>query len=89
MPQPPLAMEENLSRHARLLVLPDRLAPLLHEETTVTVTCAQIRDAITEAFAELASRPAIALDSDGAGATSTGDPQGADDPGTAADLDDQ
>jgi hypothetical protein len=82
-------MEEILSRHARHLVLPDRLAPLVHEESTVAVTRAQIREAITEAFAELASRPAIALDSEGAGAASTGDAQGADDPGAAADLDDQ
>jgi len=74
---------------ARLLVLPDRLAPLVHEETTIAGTRAQIRDAITEALAELASLPTIAVDAEGAGAAGAGDAQGADDPGAAADPDDQ
>jgi len=74
---------------ARLLVLPDRLAPLVHEETTIAGTRAQIRDAIAEALAELASLPAIAVDAEGAGTAGAGDAQGADDPGAAADPDDQ
>lgn len=74
---------------ARLLVLPDRLAPLVHEESTIAGTRAQIRDAITEALAELASLRAIAVDAEGAGAAGAGDAQGADDPGAAADPDDQ
>jgi len=74
---------------ARLLVLPDRLAPLVHEESTIAGTRAQIRDAITEALAELASLPAIAVGAEGAGAAGAGDAQGADDPGAAADPDDQ
>lgn len=74
---------------ARLLVLPDRLAPLVHEETTIAGTRAQIRDAIAEALAELASLPAIAVDAEGAAAAGAGDAQGADDPGAAADPDDQ
>ena len=74
---------------ARLLVLPDRLAPLVHEESTIAGTRAQIRDAITEALAELAGLPVVAVEPSGTRAPGAGDPQCADDPGAAADPDDR
>ncbi|MBM3556075.1 MAG: terminase small subunit, Nu1 [Alphaproteobacteria bacterium] len=79
-----------LSRlRARLLVLPDRLAPLVHEETSVAGTRESIRRAVAEALEELASLPAIARDAEGAGAARAGGAQGADDPGAATEPDDQ
>ena len=42
---------------ARLLVLPDRLAPLCHEETTIAGVRDQIRKAVREALDELAAPP--------------------------------
>ena len=50
-----IAVLERL--RARLLVLPDRLAPLVHEETTIAGARASIRDAIAEALTELSSLP--------------------------------
>lgn len=45
---------------SRLLVLPDRVAPLVREETTIAGARSQIRAAIAEALAELASQPIVA-----------------------------
>lgn len=45
---------------ARLLVLPDRLAPLVHEETTIAGARASIRETIAEALTELSSLPVAA-----------------------------
>jgi phage terminase Nu1 subunit (DNA packaging protein) len=42
---------------ARILVLPDRLAPLVHEETTIAGARASIREAIAETLTELSSLP--------------------------------
>ena len=50
-----IAVLERL--RARLLVLPDRLAPLVHEETTIAGARASIREAIAEALTELSSLP--------------------------------
>jgi phage terminase Nu1 subunit (DNA packaging protein) len=52
---------------ARLLVLPDRLAPLWHQETTIAGVRDQIRKAVREALDELAATPVVAADPDGAG----------------------
>ena len=50
-----------LSRlRARLLVLPDRLAPLCHEETTIAGVRDQIRKSVREALDELAATPVAA-----------------------------
>ncbi len=60
------AWTEVLSRlRARLLVLPDRLAPLIHEETTIAGARAIIRQGIAEALAELAAMPVTATDPGG------------------------
>jgi len=75
---------------ARLLVLPDRIAPLVHEETTIAGAREQIRDAIAEALAELARLPiAVASDGEGSGAPGQGHAEGAGDPGATAGGDDQ
>jgi phage terminase Nu1 subunit (DNA packaging protein) len=50
-----IAVLERL--RARLLVLPDRLAPLVHEETTIAGARASIRETIAEALTELSSLP--------------------------------
>jgi hypothetical protein len=77
-----IAVLERL--RARLLVLPDRLAPLVHEETTIAGARASIREAIAEALTELSSLPVDkAPDPDGepspdpGGAPITGDPDAA------------
>jgi phage terminase Nu1 subunit (DNA packaging protein) len=69
---------------ARILVLPDRLAPLCHEETTIAGVRDQIRKAVREALDELAATPVVvAADPDGTGAAgecgadSAGDPEAA------------
>jgi len=75
---------------ARLLVLPDRLAPLVHEETTIAGARASIRGIITEALAELSSLPVTAApDPERAGTPGPGGAQGAVDPGAAAAGDDR
>jgi phage terminase Nu1 subunit (DNA packaging protein) len=54
---------------SRLLVLPDRLAPLCHEETTIAGVRDQIRKAVREALDELATTPVVAaVDPEGTGA---------------------
>lgn len=76
----------------RLLALPDRLAPLCHEETTIAGTRDQIRRAVREALEELAATPVVTAsdpDPDGPGAAGGGGAPGARDPGTAAGADDQ
>jgi hypothetical protein len=75
---------------ARLLVLPDRLAPLVHEEATLSGARALIRRTIFAALSELAAIPietaddAIAPDPDGTAAASPGGKQGAGDLDAAA-----
>ena len=74
----------------RLLALPDRLAPLCHEETTIAGARDQIRRAVREALDELAEQPvAAAPDPDGPGAGGAGGAAGAGDPAAAAGADDQ
>jgi hypothetical protein len=65
-------------------VLPDRLAPLCHEETTIAGVRDQIRKGVREALDELAATPVIAADPDGAGEAGDGDPAVALDPASAA-----
>jgi phage terminase Nu1 subunit (DNA packaging protein) len=75
---------------ARLLVLPDRLAPLVYEETTIAGARASIRETIAEALTELSSLPvAAASDPEGATAPDPGGWQGAVDPDAAAGADHQ
>lgn len=74
---------------ARLLVLPDRLAPLCFEETTIAGARDQIRKAVREALTELASQPVLAADPDGAGAAGASSAIGAGDPAPAAGAHDQ
>ncbi len=75
---------------SRLLVLPDRLAPLCHEETTIAGVRDQIRSAVREALDELAATPVvIAADPDRAGAAGAGGAAGAPDPDAAAGALDQ
>ena len=74
---------------ARLLVLPDRLAPLCVEETTIAGVRDQIRKAVREALDELATQRIVAADPDGAGAAGGGGAHGAGDPAAAAGADDQ
>jgi hypothetical protein len=70
---------------ARLLVLPDRLAPLCHEETTIAGVRDQIRKAVREALDELATTPVVAAaDPDGSGAAGDGGAEIALDPEAAA-----
>jgi phage terminase Nu1 subunit (DNA packaging protein) len=69
---------------ARLLVLPDRLAPLCHEETTIAGVRDQIRKAVREALDELAETPVVAADPGGAGTAGDGGAAVADDPEAAA-----
>lgn len=75
---------------SQLLVLPDRLAPLVHEETTIAGARTQIRTAITQALGEIASQRIVAAVAvEGTGASGTDSTQGAVDIGTAAAGDDQ
>jgi phage terminase Nu1 subunit (DNA packaging protein) len=75
---------------SRLLVLPDRLAPRLQEETSIAAKRGLIREALAEALAELAALPVVAA-ADPAGPPTAGDDgkPGAGDPGAAAGADDQ
>lgn len=74
----------------RLLALPDRLAPLCHEETTIAGARDQIRRAVREALDELAAMAvAVAPDPDGPCAAGDGSAAGARDPAPAAGADDQ
>ena len=74
----------------RLLALPDRLAPLCHEETTIAGARDQIRRAVREALGELATTPVVAAaPADRTGAAGGGGAPGAGDPGAAAGADDQ
>ena len=69
---------------ARILVLPDRLAPLCHEETAIAGFPDQIRKAVREAFDELAATPVvIAADPDRTGAADEGGADSAGDPDAA------
>ena len=75
---------------SRLLVLPDRLAPLCHEETTIAGVRDQIRKAVREALDELAATPvAAAADPNGTGAPGDGGAAGAGDPAATAGAVDQ
>lgn len=75
---------------ARLLVLPDRLAPLVHEETTIAGARALIRRTVAETLTELAqTRVAVSAYPDRTGATGDGGAPGAGDPDPAAGADDQ
>ena len=74
---------------ARLLVLPDRLAPLCVEETTIAGVRDQIRKAVREALDELAATSVAAADPDRAGAAGHSGAAGARDPAAAAGADDQ
>jgi hypothetical protein len=73
---------------ARLLVLPDRLAPLVQAETTLAGARAVIRRTTFEALAELAETSVdIAADdtaSEGTAAAGPGGETGGDDPDAAA-----
>lgn len=74
----------------RLLALPDRLAPVCHEEPTIAGVRDQLRKAVREALDELADldvRPAP--DPDGTGPAGAGRAGGARDPEAAAGADDQ
>ena len=74
---------------ARLLVLPDRLAPLCVEETTIAGVRDQIRKAVREALDELAATPVVAADPEGSGAARDCGTGGAGDPDAAAGALDQ
>ncbi len=74
---------------ARLLVLPDRLAPLCAEETTIAGVRDQIRKAVREALDELAATLVVAADPDGSGAACDGGAKVAGDPAAAAGALDQ
>jgi len=74
---------------ARLLVLPDRLAPLCVEETTIAGVRDQIRKAVREALLELAETPVVAADPEGTGAAGDDGAGGAHDPDAAAGALDQ
>jgi phage terminase Nu1 subunit (DNA packaging protein) len=83
-----IAILERL--RARLLVLPDRLAPLVHEETTIAGARASIRETIAEALTELSSLPVDkAPDPEGEPPPDPGGAPVAEDPGAAADADDR
>jgi hypothetical protein len=73
----------------RFLVLPDRLPPLCHEETTIAGAREQIRKAVREALDELAATPVVAADPPGPGAAGGSNAAGSDDPEVAAGADDQ
>ena len=74
---------------ARLLVLPDRLAPLCVEETTIAGVRDQIRKAVREALDELAETPVVAAHPEGSGAAGDDGAGGAGDPDAAAGALDQ
>jgi phage terminase Nu1 subunit (DNA packaging protein) len=74
---------------ARLLVLPDRLAPLCHEETTIAGVRDQIRKAVREALDELAATPVAVADLDGSGPVGDGGASVSLDPAAAAGALDQ
>jgi phage terminase Nu1 subunit (DNA packaging protein) len=74
---------------ARLLVLPDRLAPLCVEETTIAGVCDQIRKAVREALLELSEAPVVAAEPEGSGAAGDDGAGGAGDPDAAAGAVDQ
>jgi phage terminase Nu1 subunit (DNA packaging protein) len=74
---------------ARLLVLPDRLAPLCVEEATIAGVRDQIRKAVREALLELSETPVVAAEPEGAGAAGDDGAGGAGDPDAAAGALDQ
>ena len=83
-----IAVLERL--RARLLVLPDRLAPLVHEETTIAGARASIRETIAEALTELSSLPVDrAPDPEGEPPPDPGGAPVADNPDAAAGADDR
>jgi phage terminase Nu1 subunit (DNA packaging protein) len=83
-----IAVLERL--RARLLVLPDRLAPLVHEETTIAGARASIRETIAEALTELSSLPVDrAPDPEGVPPPDPGGAPVADDSDAAAGADDR
>ncbi|AVM76212.1 terminase small subunit, Nu1 [Magnetospirillum gryphiswaldense] len=83
------AWTEILARlRARLLVLPDRLAPVVFEETTIAGARTLIRQGIAEALTEIAAMP-VTADAVRAGAAGGRNPEGTVDPGAAAGDDDQ
>jgi hypothetical protein len=75
---------------ARLLVLPDRLAPLVHEETTIAGRRQRIHDTIAEALTELSSLAIVkSADPEGTAAPDPGRAPVVDDPDAAAGVDDR
>lgn len=80
---------------ARLLGLPDRLAPLVHEEATIAGARAVIRRTVFAALSELAETPIDmahgddAPDAEGSAAPGAGGEEGAFDPDSAAGADHQ
>jgi phage terminase Nu1 subunit (DNA packaging protein) len=83
-----IAILERL--RARLLVLPDRLAPLVHEETTIAGARASIRETIAEALTDLSSLPVDkAPDPDGEPPPDPGGAPVADEPDAATGADDR
>lgn len=73
----------------RLLVLPDRIAPLVHEESTIAGARNLIRKAVVETLAELAAQPVVAADPEGIGAPCEGGDEGVLGSDAAAGDDDQ
>jgi phage terminase Nu1 subunit (DNA packaging protein) len=83
-----IAVLERL--RARLLVLPDRLAPLVHEETTIAGARASIRETLAEALTELSSLPVDkAPDPEGEPPPDPGGAPVAENPDAAAGADDR
>jgi phage terminase Nu1 subunit (DNA packaging protein) len=75
---------------ARLLVLPDRLAPTCFEETTIAGVRDQIGQAVRETLGELAATPvAVTPDPDGTGTAGGSGEEVARDPDAAAGALDQ
>jgi phage terminase Nu1 subunit (DNA packaging protein) len=74
---------------ARLLVLPDRLAPICVEEATIAGVRDQIRKAVREALLELSETPVFAEEPEGSGAAGDDGARGAGYPDAAAGALDQ
>lgn len=73
----------------RLLVLPDRIAPLVHEESSIAGARNLIRKAVVETLGELAAQPVAAADPEGDCASGESGGEGAGDPDAAPGNDDQ
>lgn len=74
----------------RLLGLPDRLAPIIHEEATIAGARRIVKTAIAETLGELAGDPVLAAaHTEGQRAAGAGGAEGAGDPEAAAGAHDQ